>query len=237
MDFSGWDKLVAADAREAGGVIPIAAPHPQTICGLKKRTFFIVQPVVFIIVLGTLVGGLVGGLTANNGGSNSDSGVKSSSDSDDDDQLPAPKTSAVFPEPTGPTEPEDKAMAVSTSSDSNVQLFYQDLDTTNILYRRIQNDKAADEQALDLDIKPQWGTSITAAALNGSDPISTRVFYVAEENGRTDIVQATLQCKVDGDTCSTTSNSIISSNITGDIHAHTKLSSLYLHEDFIGVYY
>lgn len=240
MDYYGRDKLDAAEAK-AEGSIPVATENSPTICGLKKKTFFIILAVAIIVIAGAIAGGVAGGLTANNS-SNSDSDADTDSsgdthDSNDDNENSATKTTVGSPGPTGPTAPEDRAMAASTSSDFNVQLFYQDLNTTDILYRRIQDDKAADEKTLDLDIEPQWGSSIAATVLNGSDHISARVFYVTIDEGSRQVAQATLECEADGETCSTKSNSIISANMTGDIHPNTKLSALYLRDDFVRVFY
>lgn len=208
----------------------------RTICGLKRKTFFIVLAIALVVVIGAVVGGVVGGLAAN--GQLGSSGDDSGSDSSTTD--PSSTTSSLPPQSTGPTDRADRAVAASLSSsskDSDVQIFYQDLKTSDIFYRRVVNDDANDEQTVKLDIEPAWGTPLSAASINSSDPLVAQLFYLTLDKEKTQIVQATLECEPLGLSCSTTSNSIISANISSAVHEDSKLASLRLGDDLIRVYY
>lgn len=203
--------------------------HNKTICGLRRRTFLIVLVVAIVIIIGAVVGGVVGGLKS-----------KSSSDSPDSN----PPTSSESPAPpiqTGPIEPSQRSIAVSASADSKtqeLQLFYQDLSTQTILYKRIQNDKAKAEQKLSLSITPNWGTALAAAAINASLPISTQIFYLStDKENVTNIAQATLSCTPNLPACDVKSNSIITANVSQTIYAKSKLAALRLDKDTVRVYY
>ncbi|CAM1503893.1 Fc.00g014840.m01.CDS01 [Cosmosporella sp. VM-42] len=206
--------------------------EPRKYCGMKRKTFLIAMAVLAVVIIAAVVGGVVGGL-------------KSKSNSDDGD-TPASTTSAIMPpSQTGPIDANERRLAVAASSDDNnqnIQVFYNDLDTTDILYRRVKNDEAGDEHKVDLDIKPNWGAPLAAAAINGSRPLSLQLFYInTTSDGKTNVVQATLSCNaMTTAACTTKSNSIISSNVTAGVHVASKLAALRLGNDsdpFIRVWF
>lgn len=86
-------------------------------------------------------------------GSDDDEGGDNGSEvGDGDGPTSTTTTGAPISTPTGPIEATERSMAVSSSSDDSnqdVQICYQDLETTDILYRRYQND---DERASELTL-------------------------------------------------------------------------------------
>lgn len=202
-----------------------AAKEPRKYCGMKRRTFLIVIAVVAVLMIGAIVGGVVGGLQANKSDDDSDDGV-------------------VEPIETGPIEADERQIAVSASANldhQNIQIFYNNLDTTDISYRRVQDDEAGDEHTLNLTISPNWGSPLAAAAKRGSNPLSVQLFYVSTPSvhNDTNIVQATLECSSNTTAaCRTVSNSIITANLTSNkVHAASRLAALRLSNETIRVYY
>ncbi|KAL3960117.1 hypothetical protein ACCO45_005234 [Purpureocillium lilacinum] len=247
VDPHGRDKLTpeevskddvdkqAYDADKGGrGAAPARA-----CCGLKRRTFLIVVAVAAVIVIGAVVGGVVGGLRANKD-SDDNSSTGSGPGSDSDAPQPTWTGTGPAPIPTGPIQPSQRSLAVSASADNEtqeLQLFYQDLGTTDVLLRRIRNDEARTEHKLNLTIPPDWGTSLAAAAVNGTgtgsgssttDPVSTQLFYISSAGrANASVVQATLECPPRGETCATRSNTVVSANVTGHrVNARTRLAAL-----------
>lgn len=128
--------------------------------------------------------------------------------------------------------------ASAAPKSQELQLFYQDLATRTVLYRRIQNDKSKDEQKLNLSITPNWGTALAAAAVNGSLPISTQLFYLTTDDSNvTNIAQASLDCIPNLPACDVKSNSIITRNISQTIYAKSKLAALRFDNTTVRVYY
>jgi len=227
MDYDGNGRVAVEDEEAKGdSTSTTTEPLKGRICGLRRKIFFIVLAVAFILVAGAVAGGVAGGLPAKNSSSSSEGSADSDSDS---------TSSGLAPGPTGTIQGSERRMAASVSSDANVQLFYQDIDTPDIFFRVISDDDAADEKTVSLDIEPRRGTSLASASLNGSDPVESRLFYLAYGEPDTAIVQATLRC--DEDTCETTSNYVISSNTSESLHELSKLSALWLADDFVRVYW
>lgn len=202
--------------------------HERRICGMKRRTFFIVAAIVAVVVIAAIVGGVVGGLKA----------AKKS-----DGDVPGDTPEPIF---TGPIGAKERQLAVTNSNTGvpNIQLFYNDLATTDILYRRIVSDKSGAEHKLDLAISPNWGSPVTASAWRLSNPLGVQIFYITNatadtsNSNKTNIAQATINCSVNGtEACDVTSNSIISTNITESVHASSKLSSLRLSPTSVRVYF
>jgi hypothetical protein len=217
------------EAIEPGGA-PAATAH-RTICGIRRRTFWIIVIIVSTAVLGGVLGGIIGGLA--------NDGQLFTSDDEDDNGAPASTQTS------GPIEPSQRAMAVSISvsddgADQELQLFYQDLDTQAILYRRIRNDEARDEKTVALNHVPLWASPLAAAAINKSDPVSTQLFYMtADDDGRPAVAVAKLKCVADKEACTTDANDIISGGEDSDValHPDTKLAALRLGDDTIRLYY
>lgn len=233
------DKQAYHADKEAVGPATGGAAPARACCGLKRRTFLIVVAVAAVIVIGAVVGGVVGGLRANK---DSDDNTSTGSGPGSDSDAPQPTWTGTGPAPipTGPIQPSQRSLAVSASADNEtqeLQLFYQDLGTTDVLLRRIRNDEARTEHKLNLTIPPDWGTSLAAAAVNGTgtgsgssttDPVSTQLFYISSAGrANASVVQATLECPPRGETCATRSNTVVSANVTGHrVNARTRLAAL-----------
>jgi len=233
------DKQAYHADKEAVGPATGGAAPARACCGLKRRTFLIVVAVAAVIVIGAVVGGVVGGLRANK---DSDDNTSTGSGPGSDPDAPQPTWTGTGPAPipTGPIQPSQRSLAVSASADNEtqeLQLFYQDLGTTDVLLRRIRNDEARTEHKLNLTIPPDWGTSLAAAAVNGTgtgsgssttDPVSTQLFYISSAGrANASVVQATLECPPRGETCATRSNTVVSANVTGHrVNARTRLAAL-----------
>ena len=107
----------------------------------------------------------------------------------------------------------------------------------------MKNDQPGNEHKVDLDINPNWGAPLAAAAINGSRPMSVQLFYLntSSSSSKTNVVQATLSCNATNTAaCTTKSNSIISANVTEGVHVASKLAALRLGNDtspFIRVWF
>ncbi|KAH7157073.1 hypothetical protein EDB81DRAFT_412279 [Dactylonectria macrodidyma] len=259
--FDDAQKEVVTDKDAAGGDIRggealLATPPTgsRTCCGMKRRNFFIAVAVLAAVLVAAIVGGVVGGLRSNGSGSGSDD--------DDTDSGSSPTSTGAAPSKTGPIDADERSMAAAIVTDEdnqNSQVFYNDLDTTDIHYRRIYNDEGTSDYTLDLDIEPNWGAPIAAAAgtASSSSSIETRLYYVITSDNETQIAQAVLDCgSIDADEddddeddnddsssssssgpCSLTSNSIISTNLTNGVHPSTRLAALRLTNDSMRVYF
>ncbi|KAL6400551.1 hypothetical protein AUP68_16264 [Ilyonectria robusta] len=221
------------------------AAKSRTCCGMKRRNFFIALAVLAAVLVAAIVGGLVGGLRSNSG-----------SDDSNDSSSPTSTSTGAVPRKTGPIDADERCMAASIVTDDdnqNSQVFYNDLNSTDIYYRRIHDDEGTDAYALDLDIEPNWGAPMAAAAGLSSSSIETRLYYVITSDNETQIAQAVLNCgsldaddDEDGDDddssstsgpCSVTSNSIISTNVTNGVHPDTRLAALRLSNDSMRIYF
>lgn len=202
------------------------------VCGLKRKTFFIVLAVAIVLVIGAIVGGVLGGLYA----SGKMPGSSDDGSSGDYDDVP------WAPQETGPIEPSERNMAAALSlrgSDEaqNLRVFYQDLNQSRILYRTVDDDEPGSEQALDLDIEPSWGTPLAATGLSAGDRMA-QIFYISLEKDTYDITQATLNCT--RDPCAVKSNHVISANVSAPVSESSQLGALRLlneDRDRVRVYY
>ncbi|KAJ3504232.1 hypothetical protein NM208_g16369 [Fusarium decemcellulare] len=180
---------------------------PRRIFGLRRRMFLIVLAAVMFVLIGGVVGGTVGGIKANeddnNGGGDDNGGGGGNGDGDiggdgsgDDSSATATDTGPV-PRKTGPIDADERllgAVVASDDDDENIQIFYNDLNTTNILYRRVHDDSGGAEHTLDLEITPNWGTPLAATVRLASSVITTQLFYVTTRNNETQIAEVTLNC-------------------------------------------
>ncbi|KPM37192.1 hypothetical protein AK830_g9361 [Neonectria ditissima] len=151
----------------------------RTCCGMKRRTFFIALAVLAAVLVAVVVGGVVGGLRAG-----SDSGTDSS-------------TSGSVPRKTGPIDADERCMAAALVTDDDDQVtyvFYNDLNTTDILYRRIHDDQGGSGYTLGLSIEPNWGAPLAAGAGLSSSVITNRLYYVTTTDNETQIAEAVLNC-------------------------------------------
>jgi hypothetical protein len=182
----------------------------RTICGLKSRVAWGLLVVITLVVIAAVVGGVVGSRQAQKG---------SSPDPGKDEP----------PDPSGSLAEGSRALAASTSSTdkaANLQVFYQDLETTNILYRLVWDDEPRDEQRLDLPIPPNQATPLAVAATNQQDPVMVSLFYISTKSSAPVIVEAALECRPGMARCDTKSNQVISDNITTPIAPNTALAAL-----------
>lgn len=204
------------------------APRSATICGVRRRTFWVVVAVVAVGVIAALVGGIVGGLNA-----------RESSGGDDSSGSGADSTSTAppVPSPTGPLDPSNRAITAATNSDSNssdsstLQIFYQDLDTIDILYRLVWEDEAKEEQRAKLTTPPIKGTPLAVTSSNRTDGrgLDVNLFYLALNNTNDiTIVQAVLDCSTGAGTCSTTSSQVISGAFKRGVNPASDLAAVLL---------
>lgn len=199
-------------------------PRSATICGLRRRTFWIVIAVIAVVVIAALVGGLVGGLKARDASGTSGSDSSSTSTS----------TSPPVPSATGPLEPSKRAMTAATNSGSagsTLQIFYQDLDTTDILYRLVWEDDSEAEHSVDLELPPIQGTTLAATASNmtNGEGLDVNLFYLSINNtSDLTIARAALECSKGAATCRTASNHVISDKFATGVNAASGLAAVLL---------
>lgn len=246
VDLTGRDKVVHEDP---AGLIPVGDPQDgvkqdvdgfpsaygkpeRRCCGLKRKTFLIVLSVLTVVLIAAIVGGVVGGIEA-----------KRSSNDDD--------SSTIDPVETGPIDADQRSMAaafVIRGNTENSQVFYNDLNSTSIMYNRLVDDTGTEARNLTLDIEPSWGAplAVTARYATSDNTTTTQLFYITthSENsstatGDTHIARAVLDCgALDSlDACNVTSNDIISSNLTHGVHPASKLAALRLTNDSVRIYF
>lgn len=107
-------------------------------------------------------------------------------------------------------------MNITGSMTTNVQVVYQDLETTDLLYRLVWDDQAAPEQRiLSLDPSPQQKTpiAVTSANTTSNDGVVTDVFYLSankDNSSLSDICHVTMQCALGAENCTVSASVIIS---------------------------
>ncbi|KAM5384274.1 hypothetical protein ACJZ2D_001579 [Fusarium nematophilum] len=199
----GEKAAIGAAAAAAGAVGTRGGSAPESIdkshrkvCAMKRRTFLIVLAAVVFVLIGTIVGGTVGGIKANenknNGNNNGDNGVgegdgngNGNGDDGSSDDSPTTTDTGPVPRKTGPIDADERFLAAAIAvddDDENIQIFYNDLNTTNILYRRVHDDSGGPEHTLDLDIEPNYGTPLAATLRLASSVITTQLFYASGTN-------------------------------------------------------
>ncbi|KAK0740347.1 hypothetical protein B0T18DRAFT_417774 [Schizothecium vesticola] len=103
---------------------PPQTPKPErTICGLKRRTFFIVAGIISIILLGAIVGGAVGGTVSKKSSETATAEAQSASR-----QTTTPSAAATAPSAATSTSPSTSSTA-STSQPKPTQLATLNNDT------------------------------------------------------------------------------------------------------------
>ncbi|CAH0040855.1 unnamed protein product [Clonostachys solani] len=226
-DIQGHDKLSAPEKDTHPPSDESGLPEVKRVYGFRRKKIILVT---VVIVIGAVLGGVLGGLAATGRLGNSFEVLSS-----------IPSSIANSPQRSGPIHKTQRSVAASISSGaegSDVQVFYQALNTTAISYRRIVNDKSKAEQEASLSIEPAWGTPMAAVAINGSDPLRTQLFYLSvDSSNRTRIVEATFECQGDSGSFSTVSNTVISDKVDRLVHPETKLSALRLGSDLLRVFY
>jgi hypothetical protein len=221
----GWGK-----SRVGSSVAHEYIPVKKTICGLRRRTAWIIIAVVAVALVAGLTGGLVVGLRVRNSSAPSNA-ESSNAGSNNPGPSSNTTTSSNTTSPLAPLDPKKRAVSVATSSDDTLQVFYQDLNTTSLLYRLVWGGKAGAEQKADLHISPNQGTAVAAVSLNSSNgqSVVAHVFYVSTDSSNiTMIVQATLDCPVGGESCHTTFNGAVNSSSSNPIHPQSGVSAALL---------
>lgn len=175
--------------------VPIRdATRRKLIFGLRRRVFFsLAGTILILVIVGAVIGALVGSSRiGDNRGSSSDSG------------------------PLLPNQRQIGAatMDITGSTRANIQVAYQDLETTDLLYRLIWDDAAGAEQRLsNLSPEPRRGTPIAVTTVNATNGIEIEVFYLsvnADNSSMSNICQLTLECGLGATNCSVSQNKIIS---------------------------
>ncbi|KAH6619916.1 hypothetical protein C7974DRAFT_398457 [Boeremia exigua] len=95
-------------------------PPPQTICGLRKRTFWILVGVAIIVVVAAVGGGVGGALasrsSSNSSASNSDANTSSSSSSSAAPTQSSAQSTSTDPTPTTSSTSTSSTQAVTTTT-------------------------------------------------------------------------------------------------------------------------
>ena len=195
----------------------------RTIWGFKRRTFLVAAGLVVLLFAAALVGAVVGVWASN----------KSKTDAE-----PWP---TVVPTPNIPLNPSLRNLAASRSAAStgeDIQIFYNDLASTDVLYRLRWNGDSRPEQAVTLHLEPSPGTPL-AVVSSGTNPVTVYLFYItARSADSAGIAQAVLTCAGGGAGCSTVSNELISANVTNGVDPDTGLAAVLLDgRSSIRVYY
>lgn len=223
MDPRGHDKISpepTPDPTSAGaspspwlssGKELASGPPPQkTYCGLRKKTF-IIAGIVAVVIIAAIVGGVVGGLAASGklSGSDGESGTK---DGDGDG---------------GSIGRNERFLAAArtpgSSDEQHIHIFYQSLESSEISYRHLTDDKSGTRWPVKLEIEPIMGTPLAAVALDIG--FNTQLFYLSEGSGSNNVTvtQASLDCK--GDDCSVLSNQQLSGTEESGVYEHSKLAA------------
>lgn len=190
-------------------------PRRKMIFGLSRGVFWLIAGMATaLVVVGAVVGAVVG--SSRIGGASNPSATPNA----------------------GPMSANARNIAAATmnitgSTGTNVQVVYQDLDTTDLLYRLIWEDTAAGEQRLTLSPSPQQETpiAVTTSNMTANDGIVTNVFYLSvskDNSSLSDICQATLQCALGAQNCTVLNNGIISGNASKEIVGTSGLAATLL---------
>ncbi|KAJ9133558.1 hypothetical protein NKR23_g10675 [Pleurostoma richardsiae] len=216
---------LAPSSTENAGLLQFAPT--RRICGLRRRMFWVVgAAIALVVVVAAVVGGVVGSNAAHRGTSSSSPSATS---------TPSPTNS------TAPLDASQRAITASSaagaaSNTSVLQVFYQDLNTTDILYRLVWEDQPYKEQKASLSIPPNQGTPLAVTAANSSnvDGVTLNLFYLSVNNTNdttaqaTVICQATMRCARGAGSCTTNRNVIISQNATNGVNSASGLSAVLL---------
>ncbi|KAF4975603.1 hypothetical protein FZEAL_7633 [Fusarium zealandicum] len=219
--FAGAAGVVGT--RGGGSTTDSIDKSPRQACGMKRRTYFLVLAALVFVLVGGIVGGTLGGIKANesndnngdgganvgggggdggdrgvsgDGGGNVEQGTGNSDSSTTTSSATATDTGPV-PRQTGPIDADERILAAVVAADDddeNLQIFYNDLNTTNILYRRMHDDSSGPEHTLELDIEPNYGTPLAATIRLASSVMTTQLFYVTTRDNETQIAEVTLNC-------------------------------------------
>lgn len=172
-----------------------------------------------LMIVGIVVGAVIGSSTTmgnSDGGSSSTSTANSTSMSASDRQIGA------------------ATMNITNSTSTNIQVVYQDLDSTDLLYRLVWDDTAGSEQRISsLDSSPQQKTPIAVTTTNttANDGITTNIYYLSVNAGNSslsDICQVTLQCSLGAENCTVSASTIISDGALKGVVSNSGLSAVVL---------
>ncbi|MCJ1441590.1 MAG: hypothetical protein MMC23_002079 [Stictis urceolatum] len=116
--------------------------EPRRMCGMKRRTFFIVAAIAAIVVIGAVVGGAVGA-TVNKGSSssNSNDGIAQTTGSTPSHTSTSPGTNSVGVQTTAPaSSTTNNGITTTTISSSPTQTFVSDCPSSNNTIYSIKQD-------------------------------------------------------------------------------------------------
>ncbi|KAK8134570.1 hypothetical protein PG984_006582 [Apiospora sp. TS-2023a] len=200
-----------ADAEATGPRSNYAAAEEKSklrYCGLSRRKMWILGAVIAFILVGAIVGGVLGGILGK----------------ERKDSTAAPLTPDA-------QQHQNRAIAVSNlkanEASGNYQIFYQDLNTTDIRYRIVLGDAAAGEQNATLKIRPNANAALAAVARDSSETgqVAVHLYYVStSEAGDICIAEAIMNCVESTGKCTTSFNTIVT--VMKDISPATKLAAV-----------
>lgn len=180
-----------------------------------------------LMIVGVVVGAVIGSSTGNSSAGNSPSSTTTNSPMVAADRQIGAAT-----------------MNITGSTTANIQVVYQDLQSTDLLYRLIWDDIAGAEQRISsLDPAPQQQTpiAVTTANTTTNDGITTNIFYLsinAANYSFSDICQVTLQCSLGAENCTVSAAGIISDEAYQGVLSNSGLSAAVLPDTSdIRVYY
>lgn len=175
-----------------------------------------------MMIVGIVVGATIGSST-----------TSGNSGSDDSASMPAATST---PMAASDRQIGAATMNITNSTSANIQVVYQDLDSTDLLYRLVWDDTAGPEQRIsDLDPSPQQKTPIAVTTTNttADDGITTNIYYLSANISNSllsDICQVTLQCSLGAESCTVSASTIISDGASEGVVSDSGLSAVVLPE-------
>ncbi|KAJ1337471.1 putative serine protease PepD [Microdochium nivale] len=168
-----------------GGAVLANMPEGRkaTICGLRRRTFWVAAVVVAVVLIGAIVGGVVGGIAARKGNPTDGSNVPEA----------APKPNATDLAPAFPAVLKGSKIAASnwTGSDNFARraVFFQDehnsivaclWDQQNSTWLTHNVTDILRSRKIEIDIAP--AKSLASAALDTVNAFGPRLWYIDSKN-------------------------------------------------------
>lgn len=199
-------------------------------CGLQRRDFWILIAIATLLAIGAIVGGVVGAVTINK---NSVASAALGANTPTEAPSPPPPGSDT----TQSSLPvEERSIAASNVRNklakSNYQIVYQDLDTLDLVYQLVWDDKPASKQNMTVGITPDKGTPLAVVATNSNttDNINLFVFFTTcEDRSNAPLLAAAqLNCIVGASNCTEVSHFPIPA--TSDLGKASKLAALAMND-------
>ena len=206
-------------------------------CGLQRRDFWILIVIATLLAMGGIIGGVVGAVTINK-----NTMASAASNASGEGASPTPPGSDTS---QSSLPVEDRSLAAAStirrnSTESNYQIVYQDLETFDLVYQLIWDDKPAKKQNLTLQISPDRGTPLAMIATNSTidDKINIFIFYTTcEDKSNAPLLAAVqLDCIPAALNCTVAQNFPIPA--TSDLGKESKLAALAMNDGTsLRVYY